>query len=232
MTTTRFAGHALAAMALLAGAAAAAPPRLDSALATQQRLAEQHPDDPAVHNDLGNLLHLAERPEEAKAAYERALSLDSEHRSALFNLSLLQQEIGRRRQARRNLHRLLDLEPGNAWAHYHLGTVLAGAGRRNRAIRHFAEAFRLDPRLTEPRVNPHIVVNSEAAVSILVAFGDQTAAETTPRVYDRPSRVTRLLIPEPGPPAEPAAESPTTAAPPADTPETTETPETPPGGGG
>ena len=73
------AGLSLAAALVAAfaiAAFAAVPPNLSKALEAQRRLVTEKPQDAAVHNDLGSLLLLADRPVEAEAAYRRAIELD------------------------------------------------------------------------------------------------------------------------------------------------------------
>jgi hypothetical protein len=54
--------------------------------------------------------------------------------------------------------------------------------------------MRLDPRLTDPAFNPHIVENSLASSAILLAYSDLSAAALAPRVYENPDHVTSILL--------------------------------------
>ena len=86
----------VASLAVLAtiAAVAAVPPNLSKAIEAQQRLAAERPNDAAVFNDLGNLLLLVPQPDEAEAAYRKAIELDPDKASALYNLGLLLQQRG------------------------------------------------------------------------------------------------------------------------------------------
>ena len=53
----------------------------------------------AVFNDLGNLLLLGPQTAEAETAYRKAIELDPDKASALFNLGLLLQQRGELREA-------------------------------------------------------------------------------------------------------------------------------------
>ena len=80
LASRRLSLWALGALVALAAAAGTTvpTPNLDRALAAQKVLAEKQPS-PQVLNDLGNLLQLARREDEARAAYERALAMDAGH---------------------------------------------------------------------------------------------------------------------------------------------------------
>ena len=85
-------------------------------------------------------------------------------------------------------------EPRNAWAHYQTGVLLAQRGKRAAAIKSYARAMRLNPRLTDPAFNSHIVENELASSAVLVAYADLSSAALAPRVYENPGTVTSILL--------------------------------------
>jgi hypothetical protein len=178
-------------------ATAAVPPNIGKALAAQQRLVAERPQDAAVWNDLGNLLVLAGQPSEAEAAYRRASSIDPRRSSALFNLGLLLQQEGKTSEARQLYEKVLEIDPRYAWAHYQLGTLYERKGDRSRAVRQYAQAFTLDPQLAFREVNPQIVENGLVTESLLLAYRRHASATEAPSVYDEPSRIRELMVPSP-----------------------------------
>src|ERR1700730_16813280 len=92
-------------------AAAAVPPNVGKALAAQRRLVAERPQDPAVWNDLGNLLVLAGQAPDAGAARRRAIEIDPHRAAALCNLGLLQQQEGKSSEARHLYEKVLEIEP-------------------------------------------------------------------------------------------------------------------------
>jgi hypothetical protein len=194
--TSWIAAFSLAALAALA-AVAAVPPNLAKTIEAQRRLVAERPDDPAVHNDLGNLLLLASQPEEAEAAYRRAVELDPGKVSSLFNLGLVQQQQGELRDAYKNYRRVVNLEPGHAWAHYQMGSLEERWGQDSKAIASYAEAFALDPQLAFPEVNPHVVDNALVTEAMLRAYRGGNTRPQAPTVYDDPARIAALLVPPP-----------------------------------
>lgn len=176
-------------------AIAAVPPNVTKAVEEQRRLTTQRAEDPAVWNDLGNLLMLAARPEEAEEAYTKAIELDPEKVSALFNLGLLNQQRGELREAYGFYRRVVKLEPRHAWAHYQLGSLWETWRQEERAIQSYATAFAIEPQLTFPDVNPHVVENNLMTESMLRAYRSDYAAPQAPAMYDNPSRIAALLVP-------------------------------------
>lgn len=60
-------------------------------------------DEPLLHYNLGVVLEDLGRTSDAAAAYEAALRIDPELRDCLFNLALLDERLGRRREAIRHM---------------------------------------------------------------------------------------------------------------------------------
>lgn len=187
------------------GALAAVPPNLSKALEAQRRLLEERPQDAAVHNDLGSLLLLAGRREEAEGAYRMALELDPDKVSALFNLAQLLQQRSEKREALRLYGRVVHLQPNHAWAHYQIGTLHESWGQEARAVEHYARAFALDPQLAFKEVNPHIVENQLLTQAMLRAYEKAPGAPQAPRYFEERDRIVNLLVPLPQTAAQQAA---------------------------
>ena len=198
--------------AAVVAALAAVPPNLGKAIEEQRRLVSERPQDPAVYNDLGNLLVLASRPEEAEEAYRKAVEIAPDRVSALFNLALLLQQRGELRQALRLYRHVLEIQPQHAWAWYQIGTLYEHWGWEGRAIDAYAKAFRTDPQLAFPEVNPHVVENNLVTQAMLRAYQQEGSLAQVPTVYDEPSRIVGLLVPRPSQPQAPATEEPEEAA--------------------
>lgn len=190
----------LALVALVAVAAfAAVPGNLNKAIESQRKLAAERPQDPAVLNDLGNLLLLADQPDQAEEAYRKALELDPDKVTALFNLALLQQQRGERREALSLYRKVVSLQPTHAWAHYQIGTLYESWDEESKAVAHYARAFALDPQLAFKEVNPHIVENRLVTQAMIRAYDEPGAAQKpqVPKAFDEPGRIARMLVPNP-----------------------------------
>jgi hypothetical protein len=188
----------LVAVAAIAAKAAVPSSNLTKTLEAQRRLATERPQDPSVYNDLGNLLVLASKPEEAEAAYRKAIELDPNKASALFNLGLLLQQRGELREASKLYASAVKAEPGHAWAHYQLGTIQEAWGQESKAIGSYAQAFALDPQLAFPEVNPHVIENKLVTQAMMRAYKNDFVVPQVPKVYDDPARIAAMLVPQPG----------------------------------
>lgn len=187
----------LVAVAAIGAKAAVPASSLAKTLDAQRRLAAERPQDPAVYNDLGNLLVLASKPDEAEAAYRKAIELDPGKASAQFNLGLLLQQRGELREASKLYVGAIKAEPGHAWAHYQLGTIQEAWGQESRATGSYAQAFALDPQLAFPEVNPHILENKLVTQAMMRAYKNDFVVPQVPKVYDDPGRIASLLAPSP-----------------------------------
>lgn len=178
-------------------AAATTPPNLGRTLEAQLELAAERPDDAIVLNDLGNLLVLADRLEEAENAYRQALAVDPDFTSAHFNLAILLQQIGRAREAEEALEVLLALDPHHAWGHYQLGVVLHQRDQRAAALEHYARALAYDPTLSFADNNPHIIENPLFAEALLISQRyRESSARRVARHYGDPERIVGLMLEE------------------------------------
>ncbi len=188
----------LGALSTLAG-----PPNIDKALEAQQALVVERPYDAQVHNDMGNLLTLIERWDDAETSYRRAIELAPTDPSSRFNLALLDYQQGRFSEAGDELKKVLELSPRHGRAHYQLGIIYAAKGERSKAVEQYARAFAADPTLTFASNNPHIIENELRTEAILMAGRYETSARTQqPRVYGEPERIRDLMILDDGTAAE------------------------------
>ncbi len=184
-------------LAALAVWADTTPPNIDKALQAQYELVVERPDDAMAHNDLGNLLSLTGRLDEAESAYRRAKDLDAADPSIRFNLGLLFQQAGRLDDANQEFYSLLELDPKNAWAYYQLGVVAVDQGKNRKATELYARSFAIDPTLSFPEHNPHIIDNDLATEALLMSSrfkSDSTAR--VPRKYAEAARIADLMLEE------------------------------------
>lgn len=89
--------------------------------------------------DLGVDLE-AVSPEDAPAAYQRALEMDPDHSDAHVNLGRLLQEAGEYDNAEKHYRAALESEPENVLAAFNLGTLLEDMGRIHDAIAAYKNA--------------------------------------------------------------------------------------------
>jgi len=100
---------------------------------------------PAANVAFGNLRVRQGRPEEAIAAYERALSLDARFAGAYVNLADAYRQQNRDGDGKKVLQRGLKELPRAADLHHVLGLLLVRQGDKAAAVRELAAAAKLAP---------------------------------------------------------------------------------------
>jgi hypothetical protein len=130
---------------------------LDRAITDQTARVAAHPDDPALRNDLGNLLARRGFAKEAFDQYDKAARLDREFFLADYNAGLLWEKEGRTAPAISAYRRSIKRKPGFPLSRFHLGFLYEKQGRNSIAAREYAKALRVDPSLRWPSRNPLVV---------------------------------------------------------------------------
>jgi tetratricopeptide (TPR) repeat protein len=113
----------------------------------------KNPDCCMAYNNLGILLAVMGRTDEAMAHYQKTLEINPNYSDALYNLGLLLGKMGRTDEAMAHYQNALKLNPNDAETHNNLGILLANMGRANEAIAHFQKALEIDPNLAQAHNN-------------------------------------------------------------------------------
>jgi chemotaxis protein methyltransferase CheR len=111
------------------------------ALRTARRLADEEPDDLAARLTLGNVYALMGNLDEAREAYQYALSREALCVEARLYTALAEMQGGQLDDARQELTRALFLEPTLAVGHYLLGQVNERKGDVEGALRSYRNAI-------------------------------------------------------------------------------------------
>ncbi|MCI0418073.1 MAG: tetratricopeptide repeat protein, partial [Acidobacteria bacterium] len=82
-----------------------------------------------------------ERPAEAAAMFERAISLRADFAEAYAQLGLAYQKLARTEEAIKAAKRAVELKPSEAWAQRNLGEIYRRNGRWNEAIDAYKQAI-------------------------------------------------------------------------------------------
>jgi tetratricopeptide (TPR) repeat protein len=126
---------------------------LAAAAASLRRAVELAPGDATHAYDLGLVLRRQGDLAAAEARLRAAIALDPAHGQARRALGLVLRQKDDLDGALAELLRSVERLPGDAQGHNVLGTVLLRRGDVAAAIESFGQAVRLDPSLTEARVN-------------------------------------------------------------------------------
>ncbi len=106
-----------------------------------------------AHNNLGNTLAAAGRPDEAIAHFEAALKLRPDYPEAESNLADQLNVLNRSAEAIPHLQRALQREPNYAAAHGNLGVAFMATGRTEEGLAEFRTAIRLQPNYVQAHFN-------------------------------------------------------------------------------
>jgi protein O-mannosyl-transferase len=101
------------------------------------------------HNNLGDALKKANRFEEARPQFERALELQPDYPDALNNLATIYNSSGRRQEALQLLLRALALDPGHLQARFNLAISYYEQGMLSDAEQQYAVLVRNAPESKE-----------------------------------------------------------------------------------
>jgi tetratricopeptide (TPR) repeat protein len=104
-----------------------------------------------AHNNLGTVLMVTGRQDEALEHFRAALAILPSYADARANLGVLCLARGRLAEASEHFAAVVRLRPQDVVGHSRLGDVLWSEGRTAEAARSFAEAVRLDPGQPEMR---------------------------------------------------------------------------------
>lgn len=110
------------------------------AAAAYERCLQLRPDHREARINLGRLLHIEGRLEEAEKIYRGAIARDCD---TLFNLGVVLEDLGRESDAITAYGEALSLDPNCADAHYNLARLYDGAGRARESMRHLLAYRRL-----------------------------------------------------------------------------------------
>lgn len=203
----------LFALLLTAAVAVGAPVNYGAAIERQRARVTAEPTNAGARNDLGNLLVLVGDFAGAEAAYREAIAIEPKRAATHFNLGLLLQERGDHATAMLQFRKTIDLAPDHAWARYQMGVTYAHWHLKALAVRAYSQAIALDPRLGDPRYNPHLIANPLATQSMLRAYRRDLPQAQAPTVFDDASGVARMLIFDNPPKAEGSTTKPAPTAP-------------------
>src|SRR5262249_11102889 len=122
------------------------------------------------HTNLGLVLHLKGRLDEAFACHKRAIKLDPKLAKARVNLGRALKAKGRYDEAIASYRKAVDLDPKDADARDNLGTALGLKGRLDEAIASFKKAIELAPKRADTHISLGYVLKSRGR------FGESLAA--------------------------------------------------------
>jgi putative PEP-CTERM system TPR-repeat lipoprotein len=122
----------------------------DKALAAAQRMAEQYPDNPMMHNLKGGVLLMQKNLPAARASFERAVKLDPLFLPALDNLTSMDIKDKKPEQARQRLEAALAKDKNNSDVMTALASLAASQGQIASVRSWLERAAQAQPDALEP----------------------------------------------------------------------------------
>ena len=117
-----------------------------SAVAIWQDTVARRPNNPRAHNNLGGVLLLAGRVQEAIGQCEQALRIKPNYAEAHGNLGNALAKLGRNQDAIRHYEQALEIDPKSAQEHYDLANALFRVGKVTDAITHYRLSLQSNPK--------------------------------------------------------------------------------------
>jgi len=130
---------------------------VDARTDTLLAFAEKYPKDPGVFFALGNAYYDQAIPDDARANYEKALSLDPKMVQAKVNLAMLTAESGFPDSALMELDQIVKQYPDNSMALTDLGLLYFNQKDYDTAVKYYTRAIAADPKNPEAHYNLGVV---------------------------------------------------------------------------
>lgn len=142
------------------------------------------PNDPAAHNNLGNLLSAAGRFEEARFHFESALHIRPNYNGARYNYALALVKAHHPDEAQSQLESLLRTDPNSAAGHEFLGNILRSRGHLDDAIKQYREAIRIVPDFAQANLELGAVLADAGELSGALECFRKAARSTDASIRD------------------------------------------------
>ena len=133
-------------------------------------------DNAVAYSTLGDALTARGRPDDALAAYHKALEIQPSDKNARFNLGKALIDCGRFDDAIADFQEILNANPDFAAAHYNLGTALERKKQFDEAIQHFRKAVELEPDLAEAHKSLGLALANTGRLDEAVSQYEQSLA--------------------------------------------------------
>ena len=138
------------------------------------------PNNPALLNELGDILMQYGRPQQAVVQYEKTLKAQPDLAIAWNNLGVALTASGQPMEGESAYRRAIRLNPAYALAYYNLGANYDQRGDYDDAINYYQRAIELDPGLLDVRNNPQVASNRHLAAILVKSYLDRGGSVVLP----------------------------------------------------
>ena len=146
------------------------------------------PDNPALLNELGNILVQHGRLQQGVAQYEKALRIQPDLAISWNNLGVARTAQGRFADGETAYRRAIRLNPTYALAYYNLGANFDQRKNFDQALIYYQRAIEIDPGLLDVRNNPQIATNRHIPEILIQSYLDKGGSVVLPVQSMYPSK--------------------------------------------
>lgn len=138
------------------------------------------PDNPALLNELGNILVQHGRLQQAVVQYGKALKLQPDLAITWNNLGVARTAQGKFADGESAYRRAIRLNPAYALAYYNLGSNFDQRKSFDQALVYYQRAIEIDPGLLDVRNNPQIATNRHIPEILIQSYLDKGGSVVLP----------------------------------------------------
>ena len=138
------------------------------------------PNNPALLNELGNVLVQHGRLQQAVVQYEKALKIQPDLAITWNNLGVARTAQGKFADGENAYRRAIKLNPAYALAYYNLGANLDQRKNFDQALVYYQRAIEIDPGLLDVRNNPQIATNRHIPEILIQSYLDKGGSVVLP----------------------------------------------------
>lgn len=138
------------------------------------------PDNPALLNELGNILVQHGRLQSAVVQYEKALKIQPDLAITWNNLGVARSAQGKMADGENAYRRAIKLNPAYALAYYNLGANFDQRKNYDQALVYYQRAIEIDPGLLDVRNNPQIATNRHVPEILIQSYLDKGGSVVLP----------------------------------------------------
>jgi Tfp pilus assembly protein PilF len=135
--------------------------KIDEAIAHYVEALRIAPNNPVVHNSLGNALSTKGKLDEAIVHYVSAIRIKPDYAAAYNHLGLALLRQGKIDEAIVNITKAIKIDPHMAEAYNNMGAVFVAQGKPDQAIANFTRALQIQPNDMEAHYNIGIISASQ-----------------------------------------------------------------------
>ena len=138
------------------------------------------PDNPALLNELGNVLVQHGRLQQAIVQYEKAIELQPDLAITWNNLGVARTAQGRMADGESAYRKAIKLNPAYGLAYYNLGANFDQREKYDQALVYYQRAIEIDPGLLDVRNNPQVATNRHLPEILIQSYLDKGGSVVLP----------------------------------------------------